>query len=255
MYKHILLPISNPKNAEYTLKAALRLLDNKGTLILLGVLLARESYPDRNKSYLDKVNLIMRLMQLAQRFNVEAVPEITEASSVYDAIVQQIAKHDADLTVLGYSLRSTLHKIRHGDIIYPIMKNAKCDVILSNLKYDSAFERILVPSAGYNHSITALKIAATLAGPTQGQITLLHIAEANESEVLHDLKRLASANERVSVEVRSGPVAEQIIAIAKDYDALVMGASERPRGASVVFGTVVDKVIESAQSNVLVVRA
>ena len=179
MYKHILLPISNPKNAEYTLKAALRLLDNKGTLILLGVLLARESYPDRNKNYLDKVNLIMRLMQLAQRFNVEAVPEITEASSVYDAIVQQIAKHDADLTVLGYSLRSTLHKIRHGDIIYPIMKNAKCDVILSNLKYDSAFERILVPSAGYKHSITALKIAATLAGPTQGQITLLHIAEAH----------------------------------------------------------------------------
>jgi len=49
MYKHILLPISNPTNAEYTLKAALRLLDNEGTLILLGVLLARESYPDRNK--------------------------------------------------------------------------------------------------------------------------------------------------------------------------------------------------------------
>ena len=248
MYKHILLPISNPTNAEYTLKAALRLLDNEGTLILLGVLLgvllARESYPDRNKNYLDKVNLIMRLMQLAQRFNIEAVPEITEASSVYDAIVQQIAKHDADLTVLGYSLRSTLHKIRHGDIIYPIMKNAKCDVILSNLKYDSAFERILVPSAGYKHSIAALKIAA-----------LLHIAEANESEVLDDLKRLASANERVSVNVRSGPVAEQIIAIAKDYDALVMGASERPRSASVVFGTVVDKVIESAQSNILVVRA
>ncbi|MGD0172454.1 MAG: universal stress protein [Halobacteriota archaeon] len=255
MHKHILLPISNPKNAEYTLKAALRLLDNEGTLILLGVLLARESYPDRNKNYLDKVNLIMRLMQLAQRFNVEAVPEITEASSVYDAIVQQIAKHDADLTMLGYSLQSTLHKIRHGDIIYPIMKNAKCDVILSNLKYDSPFERILVPSAGYKHSIAALKIAATLAEPTRGKITLLHIAEANESEVLDDLKRLASANERVSVEVRSGPIAEQIIAIAKDYDALVMGASERPRSASVVFGTVVDKVIESAQSNILVVRA
>ncbi len=34
-----------------------------------------------------------------------------------------------------------------------------------------------------------------------------------------------------------------------------MGASERPRSASVVFGTVVDKVIESAQSNILVVRA
>jgi len=255
MYKHILLPISNPKNAEYTLKAALRLLDKEGALILLGVLRARENYPDRNKNYRDKVNLIVRLMQLAQRFNVEAVPEITQASSVYDAIVQQIAKHDADLTLLGYSLRSTLYKIRHGDIIYPIMKNAKCDVILSNLKYDSAFERILVPSAGYKHSIAALNIAETLTEPTQGQITLLHITEANESVQLDDLKALASANERVSVEVRSGSVAEQVIAIAKDYDALIMGASERPRSASVVFGTVVDKVIENAQSNILVVRA
>ena len=255
MYKHILLPISNPKNAEYTLKAALRLLDKEGALILLGVLRARENYPDRNKNYRDKVNLIVRLMQLAQRFNAEAVPEITQASSVYDAIVQQIAKHDADLTLLGYSLRSTLYKIRHGDIIYPIMKNAKCDVILSNLKYDSAFERILVPSAGYKHSIAALKIAETLTEPTQGQITLLHITEADESVQLDDLKALASANERVSVEVRSGSVAEQVIAIAKDYDALIMGASERPRSASVVFGTVVDKVIENAQSNILVVRA
>jgi len=255
MYKHILLPISNPKNAEYTLKAALRLLDKEGALILLGVLRAHQNYPDRNKNYRDKVNLIVRLMQLAQRFNVEAVPEITQASSVYDAIVQQIAKHDADLTLLGYSLRSTLYKIRHGDIIYPIMKNAKCDVILSNLKYDSAFERILVPSAGYKHSIAALKIAETLTEPTQGQITLLHITEANESVRLDDLKALASANERVSVEVRSGSVAEQVIAIAKDYDALIMGASERPRSASVVFGTVVDKVIENAQSNILVVRA
>ena len=255
MYKHILLPISNPKNAEYTLKAALRLLDKGGALILLGVLRAHENYPDRNKNYRDKVNLIVRLMHLAQRFNVEAVPEITQASSVYDAIVQQIAKHDVDLTVLGYSLRSTLYKIRHGDIIYPIMKNAKCDVILSNLKYDSAFERILVPSAGYKHSIAALKIAETLTEPTQGQITLLHITEANESDQLDDLKALASANERVSVEVRSGPVAEQIIAIAKDYDALVMGASERLHSASVIFGTVVDKVIENAQSNILVVRA
>ena len=210
MYKHILLPISNPKNAEYTLKAALRLLDKEGALILLGVLRARENYPDRNKNYRDKVNLIVRLMQLAQRFNVEAVPEITQASSVYDAIVQQIAKHDADLTLLGYSLRSTLYKIRHGDIIYPIMKNAKCDVILSNLKYDSAFERILVPSAGYKHSIAALKIAETLTEPTQGQITLLHITEANESVRLDDLKALASANERVSVEVRSGSVAERL---------------------------------------------
>src|SRR5674476_1125511 len=127
MYKHILLPISNPKNAEYTLKAALRLLDNKGTLILLGVLLARESYPDRNKNYLDKVNLIMRLMQLAQRFNVEAVPEITEASSVYDAIVQKKAKNDADRTVRGNILQSPLQKIRQGNTIYPIIKNAKCD--------------------------------------------------------------------------------------------------------------------------------
>src|SRR5674476_1021012 len=127
MYKHILLPISNPKNAEYTLKAALRLLDNKGTLILLGVLLARESYPDRNKNYLDKVNLIMRLMQLAQRFNVEAVPEITEASSVYDAIVQKKEKQAPDRAGLANVRLPTLQNFVQGNIFYPIRKKARGD--------------------------------------------------------------------------------------------------------------------------------
>ncbi|MGZ4882060.1 MAG: universal stress protein, partial [Halobacteriota archaeon] len=90
--------------------------------------------------------------------------------------------------------------------------------------------------------------------PTRGHITLLHITGENESTVVDDLKRLAAMYENVSIEVRAGPVVEQITETAKDYDALIMGASERSRGASVIFGTVVDKVIERASSNVLIVR-
>ncbi len=254
MYKRILIPISNPKNAEYILNTALKLLDKDGVLVLLGVLLARESFPDHTRSYREKANLVIHLMKLAQRCNAEAIPEVISAPSVYDAIIEQIAQHNVDLTILGYSQRSPLYKIQHGDIIYPVMRDAPCDVILSNLKNDSAFARILVPSAGYKHSLAALKLAAALASPVEGHITLLHITEENESNVAEDLRRLASMYENVSIEVRAGPVVEQIIETAKDYDALIMGASERSRGARAIFGTVVDKVIERTKSNVLIVR-
>ena len=254
MYKRILIPTSNPKNAQYTLKAALKLLDADGELVLLSVLRNRESFPDQTRIYRDKSNLVIRLTKLAQEQNVRVVPEVIKASSVYDAIMEQIARHDIDLAILGYSQRSPLYKIRHGDIIYPVMRDASCEVILCSLKNESAFKRLLVPSAGYKHSLAAVKIADALARSTGGNITVLHITEENESNIANDLKQLASQYQNVSVEVQTGPVVEKILAIANDYDALIMGASERSRGTSIIFGTVVDKVIERAKSNVLIVR-
>jgi len=255
MYQRVLLPVSNPRNAEYTLKAALQLLDPDGRIVLLSVVGTREDYPDRPESYRKKTNLVVRLMKSVSPDRAEVVPEVILSSSIRDTILSQISTHDIDLTILGYSLQSTLHKIRYGDIIYPLMKDALSDVILANLKYESTFNRILVPSAGYKHSLHAVEIARALAQKTQGRITLLHITERSESEAQADLQRLASMYENVDIAIQSGPVADQIITAAKDYDIIIMGASERPRGASVIFGTVVDRVIEHVSKNIFVVRA
>jgi nucleotide-binding universal stress UspA family protein len=255
MYSRILLPVSNPVNAAYSLKAALRLLDLGGTVVLLSVVGTREDYPNRAKSYRDKTNLVIRLMGLGQSDDVEIVPEVILASSIRDAILSQISTHQIDLAILGYSLQSTLYKIRYGDIIYPLMKEAPCDVILSNIKYESTFKRILVPSAGFKHSLAAVNVARALAEGVKGHITLLHVAEADESDAKADLQRLASAYEDVDIAIRSGPVTETITTMAVDYDIIIMGASERSRGASVIFGTVVDKVIEQTTRNIFIVRA
>lgn len=254
MYSRILLPVSNPSNAEYSLKAALRLLDLGGTVVLLSVVGTREDYPNRAKSYRDKTNLVIRLMEVGQSDDVEIVPEVILASSIRDAILSQISTHQIDLAILGYSLQSTLYKIRYGDIIFPLMKEAPCDVILSNLKYESTFKRILVPSAGFKHSLAAVNVARALAEGVQGHVTLLHVAEADESDAKADLQRLASAYEDVDLAIRSGPVTETITTMAADYDIIIMGASERSRGASVIFGTVVDKVIEQTTRNIFIVR-
>lgn len=255
MYGRILLPVSNPRNAEYTLKAALQLLDPDGTIVLLSVVGTREDYPDRAESYRKKTNLVTRLMKSVAPDRAEVVPEIMLSSSIRDTILNQIATHNIDLAILGYSLQSTLYKIRYGDVIYPLMHDAPCDVILSNLKYESTFERILVPSAGYKHSIHAVQVARALAENAHGRITLLHIAEPNESDTQADLQLLASTYDNVDISIFSGPVVEQITTVSKDYDLIIMGASERSRGASAIFGTVVDKVIEQTDRNIFVVRA
>jgi nucleotide-binding universal stress UspA family protein len=254
MYERILLPVSNPRNAEYTLKAALRLLDPNGTIVILSVVGTHEDYPDRAESYRKKTNLVVRLIKSVAPGSAEVVPEVILSSSIRDTIFNQITTHNIDLVILGYSLQSTLHKIRYGDIIYPLMKDAPSDVILANLRYESTFKRILVPSAGYKHSIHAVDVARALAEQVDGSITLLHVTEQSEGDVEADLRQLASQYD-VDIRIRSGPVAKGIVQAAKDYDIIIMGASERPRGASVVFGSVVDKVIEQAPTNIFVVRA
>jgi nucleotide-binding universal stress UspA family protein len=154
-----------------------------------------------------------------------------------------------------YSLKAALRLLDLGGTVVLLMKDAPCEVILSNLKYESTFKRILVPSAGYKHSLAAVNVARALAEGVRGHITLLHISEVDESDAQVDLQRLASAYGDVDIDIRSGPVAETITTMAEDYDIIIMGASERSRGASVVFGTVVDKVIEQTTRNIFVVRA
>ena len=255
MYTRILLPVSNPRNAEYTLKAALQLLDPDGTIVLLSVVGTREDYPDRAESYRKKTNLITKLMKSVGPDRAEVVPELILSSSIRDTILSQVSIHDIDLTVLGYSVQSTLHKIRYGDIIYPVMKDAPSDVILANLKDERTFDRILVPSAGYKHSLHAVQVARALADTTHGKISLLHVSEGGEDGVKADLERLASMYDNTDIDIQSGQVVDKITTAAKDYDLVIMGASERPRGTSVIFGTVVDKVIDQISTNIFVVRA
>ncbi len=254
MYNSILLPVSNPKSAEYTLRASLKLLNPVGKIIILGIVRAQESFPEKNTSYRDKTNLVLKLTKMAQSVDIDVIPEIVNATSISEAILDQMVKYEVDLTILGYSLQSMLYKLMYGDVIYPVIRNASTEVMLSNFKYESNFETILIPSAGYAHSIKAFEIARTLATSVNGRITLLHITEEEESHTENYLKKLASTYSNVSIDVRSGAVAEQIIETAKDYDLLMMGASERPRGLQIVFGTVVDKVMEEASCNVFVVK-
>jgi nucleotide-binding universal stress UspA family protein len=254
MYNSLLLPVSNPKNSEYTLRAALKLLNPNGKIIILGIVKAQESFPEKNASYRNKTNLVLKLTKMAQSVDKEVIPEVMNTTSISEAILDQMAKYEIDLTILGYSLQSRLYKLRHGDVIYPVIKNASTEILLSNFKYESNFETILIPSAGYSHSIKAFEIAKTLAARVNGRITLLHITEEGESHTQNYLKKLASTYSNSSIEVKSGAVAEQIIELAKDYDLLMMGASERPRGLQIVFGTVVDKVMEEATCNIFVVK-
>lgn len=254
MYNSLLLPVSNPKNAEYTLKAALKLLNPNGKIIILGIVKAQESFPEKNHSYRNITNLVLKLTKMAQSVDMEVIPEVVNATSIAEAILDQMAKYEVDLIILGYSLQSMLYKLMYGDVIYPVIKNASTEIVLSNFKYESNFETILIPSAGYSHSIKAFEIAKTLATSVNGHITLLHITEEDESHTENYLKKLASTYSNSSIEVRSGAVAEQIIEIAKDYDLLMMGASERPRGLQIVFGTVVDKVMEEVACNIFVVK-
>ncbi|HXY86903.1 MAG TPA: hypothetical protein VEG44_00530 [Candidatus Acidoferrales bacterium] len=83
---------------------------------------------------------------------------------------------------------------------------------------------------------------------------VLHVTEKNESGVPADLKRLVGAYRNSNIEIKTGSVAEQITINGRGSRSIDYGGFRAIPRCSLIFGTAVDKVIEEAPTNTLILR-
>jgi nucleotide-binding universal stress UspA family protein len=140
-------------------------------------------------------------------------------------------------------------------------------------------KRILVPIDFSHHADAAMAYASALAVPLGATLHLLHVVEDPlaagvwSSEVYtaeiaglqvnlvrdaeRQLREYATAKDpSIATSVRSGPVAREIIACAKDqaFDLIVMGTHGRTGLAHAVLGSVAERVVRLAPCPVLTLR-
>jgi uncharacterized hydrophobic protein (TIGR00271 family) len=126
----------------------------------------------------------------------------------------------------------------------------------------AGFQRILVPTAGGNHSAVALGILKNL--PPQIGIDALYISRneqgpSGEALGRNNLNRVLSwsqADQRVNPLVKRHDSAAVGIVTqsAQGYDLVVLGESNEGSLEKAIFGTVVDQVVHDSLTPVLVVR-
>ena len=103
------------------------------------------------------------------------------------------------------------------------------------------------------HDDTGLRHAKAFVG---GAVVADYLRELSEKELEPARKLLDAQGIRHDMEVRTGHVAQEIVACAKAgrFDLIVLGAKGRGAIADVLLGSVVQRVLVMAQTPVLLVK-
>lgn len=199
------------------------------------------------------------------------------------AIVALAEHAHADLIIVGSRGRGPLASMLLGSVAAEVVDHAPCPVLVAR---SERVQRLLVAddgsldSSGATHLVATwpvfqgmttrvVSVAPSLDGPAPAGASRHPGASKAHAETVDALRsmhrliangtavRLSDAGVPARAEIRTGDVAEQIIAAALEFDAdlIVLGSHGRTGLGRVLLGSVARNVLYHAPCSVLIVRA
>ncbi len=219
--------------------------------------------------------LLESVVEVGQEFDVPVRTQLRLGRKVARSIITAAQERGAGLMLLhwpGYSETSGAYL---GSVIDDISANPPCDLAVVRLvKPIAPPRRILVPVAGGPHTQLAVEIAvaqavytaekATQQGDPPPQVVALHLVPRNgDMKVAEERQRALMEQLAVitdfPVELRVVPgddVVKDVLAYAKErqFEEIVIGASEEGFLEQAMFGTIPQRIAQQAEVNVIMVK-
>jgi nucleotide-binding universal stress UspA family protein len=213
-----------------------------------------------------------------------AVETCVEEGSPALQILSGVARHRADLIVIGTHGASGFERLMLGSITEKVVRKAACPVLTVPPRAHSTarlpFQRILCPVDFSPPAARAFQLALSLAQEAEAQLMLLHVLEwpigheppplptfnvpeyriYREKEAAAELEKLVPAAARnwcePSTHLAHGKPHEQVLAFAGDHgvDLIVIGVHGRSALDVALFGSTTNQVIRGATCPVLTLR-
>jgi nucleotide-binding universal stress UspA family protein len=189
---------------------------------------------------------------------VRTVP--VAARAVVDGLERVVSQENAELLVIGASLRTTVARLDRGDVAVHVVRDAPCAIAAAPLGYAArapvAPRRIAVAWDGGAESVEAVEWAVQLAERTAGSLQIITVLDPTEDEpaarsLLEELRRAAADRVPATADVRHGKPA-RALAGGAELDLLVLGSRGRGPVARVVLGSVSADVLHHAACPVVV---
>jgi nucleotide-binding universal stress UspA family protein len=211
------------------------------------------------RACLDDVHL------LASSAGVAYESEATQSNQVYQEIVSQAEKMQADLIIMGRRGRHGLARLMVGPSTVRVIGHARCNVLVVPRVAKITGRHFVVASDGSRFGDNAAHTAARLAKLYDSQVTVVSVtrpehSEERRSEARQIVNRLISflKQEGVKVEgtVPHGRPDEMIVKTAteKNADLIIIGSRGRTGLERVLLGNTSERVIDQTQCAVLVVK-
>ena len=258
----ILVPIANPIIAKKLVKLAEMIAERReGEVVILNVVKLPLQTPVTAR--VNAVNEAKEFVsQLVSSLNVSAGGIVKVGHYISEAILNAVDELKPDLIVMGWRGRTFRRDAVLGSTIDPVVVKARCDVAIVRFKAGKElekFRRILIPTAGGPHARLACELARDLACVEDCEVKLVFVGKSIEDE-----KRAKKAFEEVSdvfdkinvvseFHISRDP-AKKIAEISEDYDAVFVGASERPFIENFLLGLFPEKIVKRTTKTVVMTR-
>jgi hypothetical protein len=172
------------------------------------------------------------------------------STTPWDELMQAVAADSPDVLVLDWAT----HLKGLGVTASVALTRPPCDIVLVRGPFPKEPRRVLVPMRGGPHAELALRLGLSLRPQA---MTALHLTQPGaHSDApyrgLEQILRRMPDVETLSAET-SDPAAT-ILARARDYNLVVMGATAQPMRSEASLGLVVDRVLSDSPTAVLAVK-
>lgn len=258
----ILIPVASEADKPLVKLGALISQVEDGELYIINVIELPESVPISAVTY-SEVSAHSKVLEhtekIAARGFVHRRVNILVARRAADAILDEIKDEDVNLLIVGWKGRPR-EGVVFGRTLDRLLKKAECDILLfKSAGMPEELRKILLISTPDWHASYATGFAILLAKYDGAEITILGACtdEGKEGEERRYVDRLAKmcATHGVAHETKvvvSANPAAAILAMAKDFDLVVIGAGEREE--TTIFGTLQDRITRRVKKPVLVMK-
>jgi CIC family chloride channel protein len=221
---------------------------------------AEEAHVEHERRLLDRA----RARALSHEVPVTTIVRIGHNTA--RAILETARERDCDLIILGWKGHTSTARRMMGEVTDAVVNHARCDIMLVKLADGKALRRLLLPTAGGEHSLRAQDYAADIAKAHDGTITLCSLVppDAEADRVQSEEDRLAEAKQRIAesrqfenVEAKvitSPSVSDGIIEASEEHDAVVLGAAGQSFSSQILFGSIPETVVQRAKCSVILIK-
>ena len=265
----VIVPIANPDTSERLINLAATIAKEKnGEIVLLRVVTVPEQLPT-NRYNEKRINteeqILKKALQIAERLDVPAHGVIRVGHNVARAILETSRKHHCTLTIVGWKGFSTSGERILGATSDDIIKYSRTDLMLVKFVGNATLQKILLPTSGGKHARVAEGYSAAIARANDGQVTVCQVVKksAPMSNISKNAASMEEAVERMTLEngftpdselIHSDSVTEGIINAAENYDAVMIGATEKSVYPQILFGNIPEEIAKNSGKTVIVVK-
>jgi len=271
----VLLPVANESIARQLARfGSLFAQANQGELFALHVINVppQMSITDGRTFLREGRPILEQVIEVGREFSIPVRTMLRLGRDIGDSIIEVTREREVDLMVLGWPGHVKHRQEAFGTIIDLLSKNPPTDLAVVRSRQATLPQRIIVPIAGGPNSRMALEMALTEADAIEMRIgqrpdvlalnLMFGLDTDNNAEKKMKERREALVAEfgienwpiELHIEPAQEGVVEDILRVAKDFDQIIIGASEEGFLEQSLFGSIPQRIAEEAQTTVVMVK-